>query len=75
MSYLASSRRARLRSQLAGLKLPGALEALDTILAGVGKTQLAIGLVIAAAQHGCQVHPGTLADLLGGVLIQYSPDT
>jgi len=145
MSRLAPSRRDRIRSQLADLKLPGALEALDSILAGVdggkltsaeaieellgaqiqlrnnrrlqaamrssrlpaiktledfdfsfqpsikreqidslrelgfverkenviflgppgvGKTHLAIGLAIAAAQHGRRVYYGTLADLI-----------
>ncbi len=31
---------------------------------GVGKTHLAIGLAIAAAQHGRRVYYGTLADLI-----------
>ena len=46
MSRLASSRRDRIRSQLADLKLPGALEALDTIMAGVDGCRLTLAEAI-----------------------------
>lgn len=67
MKTPAPSRRDRIRSRLADLKMPGALERREDVIflgpPGLGKTYGAITLPIAAAQHGRRVHYGTLADL------------
>ncbi|HKK28700.1 MAG TPA: hypothetical protein VKB18_11500 [Gemmatimonadota bacterium] len=55
MSARRPSRRDRIRAQLADLKMPGALEALDPILSGAG---------------GGQVTPGEAIEQLLGAQIQ-----
>ena len=71
MTRIAGDRRERLRAMLADLKIPGALEPVDGVLAeadseppGVGKTHLAISLAIAAAESGRRVYYSTLAGLV-----------
>jgi hypothetical protein len=56
------------REQLDSLNELGFVERKENVIflgpPGVGKTHLAIGLAIAAAQHGRRVYYGTLADLI-----------
>jgi DNA replication protein DnaC len=56
------------REQLDSLHELGFVERKENVIflgpPGVGKTHLAIGLAIAAAQHGRRVYYGTLADLI-----------
>lgn len=58
------SQRDQIRSMLADLKLPGALEAVDRILSDVDGGTLTASEAIAAAQHGRRVYYGTLVDLI-----------
>jgi DNA replication protein DnaC len=56
------------REQIESLATLGFVERRENVIflgpPGVGKTHLAIGLAIAAAQHGRRVYYGTLADLI-----------
>ncbi len=56
------------REQIESLSTLGFVERKENVVflgpPGVGKTHLAIGLAIAAAQHGRRVYYGTLADLI-----------
>jgi DNA replication protein DnaC len=56
------------REQIESLATLGFVERKENVVflgpPGVGKTHLAIGLAIAAAQHGRRVYYGTLADLI-----------
>jgi DNA replication protein DnaC len=56
------------REQIESLATLGFIERKENVVflgpPGVGKTHLAIGLAIAAAQHGRRVYYGTLADLI-----------
>ena len=61
MTATASDRRDRLRAMLADLKMPGALEAVDGVLAQVDSGAVTISLAIAAAEAGRRVYYGTLA--------------